>query len=380
MKKILLGTTAVIALGAISTDAFAADKIKLGLGGFMRHYVGVIDNDEASNTGTNNTNRGMSLSQWSNTEIYASGSTTLDNGLKISTTVQFEGDGNVTRAVDESYITVSSDAMGALTVGSTEHAIANMGVRAPNAGKFDWNDYETWAKMAATSAANTNFTFTNGQDMDYNGDKAAKLKYISPTFSGVTAFGSYSAAEGANTYDARRINRNTTTDGSSFGLAYSGELGGASINADIGQFRWNGIAKDTQGGLTVGMAGFTVGGSYVRIQDDDGSASNADNNSSTNRAASDGNQWELGVGYATGPYSLSAAYTRSKTDGSNTVAGSNKDTAWNMVAAYDMGAGVALSANYFHLKRDMEGTSSTSYANGKPASVSGVIAGIEVGF
>jgi len=372
MKKILLGTTAVIALGTMSTEAFAADKIKLGLGGFMYHYVGVVNDDEASEAATGN-NRAMGLSQDSNTEVYVSGSTTLDNGLTVAATMQIETDGQEGgNSTDESYLSVSSDAMGMVYVGVTKHALQKKATYAPNASKFGWYDLDDWAQMADTTGANTPFTFT-AYKPNLLLDDSNKLGYMSPSFGGVSIVASYSAAEGTGASDADSLDRNAAHDGSSFGVVYSGELSGAAVKADLGQYRYNGQYNGTQVGASVGMSGFTIGGHYVKFSDD---------NSSNAAAATDvsfaGNQWDLGVGYTTGPYSVSASYMSAKED-NTTASGSDKDTAWRVSGTYDMGAGVGLTATYFNLKRDLEG-SGTAFTTGKSAQVNGVIAGIEVGF
>lgn len=194
MKKILLGTTAVIALGAISTEAFAADKIQLGLGGFMRHYVGVVSDDEAANGASDNSNRAVGFNQNSNTEVYFSGSTTLDNGLTVAAKMELEADGETTgNSTDASFLTISSDAMGALTLGTTTHASDDFDVNAPNAGNFGYGDLDDWAQMAATSAGN-NQAFSFVARRDWNGGNANKIKYVTPTFSGVTGFASYTTS------------------------------------------------------------------------------------------------------------------------------------------------------------------------------------------
>jgi len=112
------------------------------------------------------------------------------------------------------------------------------------------------------------------------------------------------------------------------------------------------------------MAGFTVGGGYSDFDD-----------TATGSSVNNGNAWELGIGYVTGPYSVSAGYMAAKDNGTAAVAGDDKDTKWKIAGTYDMGAGVALTANYFHNKRDAEGTAATT-----DSTISGVIAGIEVNF
>ncbi|HEY9078575.1 porin [Magnetovibrio sp.] len=367
MKKILLGTTAVIALGAMSSEAFAADKIKLELGGFMRHYVGLTNSDEVAST-RSDTSRDKDISQWSNTEIYFTGNTTLDNGIKVAARVEMEADGAVSKNVDRSWLTISSDAMGALSIGHHPHFGDDNMVRVPNAGNFDWGDTDPWAGVATSATAPTAAFATVAPDISDAGGDSAKLKYTSPNFSGITVGFSYSAAEAADASNARRVQGNTAQDGSTLGIAYSGDLGGAAVSADLTRMNFGANDQDvTHFGLNVGMAGFTVGGGYSDFND-----------TRTGSNLADGDAWELGVSYATGPYSVSAGYMSAKDKGT-AAAGSDKDTKWNIAATYDMGAGVALAANYFHAKADPEGTG-TTIATGKSTSISGLIAGIEVGF
>lgn len=374
MKKILLGTTAVIALGTMTTEAFAADKIKLGLGGFMRHYLGVSNHDEVAATANTSTARGENLQQWSNSEVYFRGSTTLDNGLKVSVDMQMEADRSTAanRRMDISSVSVSSDTLGALTVGGTAHAGDDFLVRVPNASNFDWGDTDTFGGVATAANTNTSAFAVVASDITDMGSKDGKLKYVTPTFSGFTGYASYTTGEGAgfNQTTGAGVTRNGANDASTFGVAYEGELGGVSVSADVTHFRKNASYNVTHGGLNLGMAGFTVGGGYSDFNDDASNTGTA--NVAANANQNDGKAWELGVGYETGPYSVSAGYMQAKDNGT-TAAGKDKDTKWQVSAAYDMGAGVNLSALYFHSKADAEGATAAN-------SVSGVIAGIEVGF
>jgi len=365
MKKILLGTTAVIALGTMSSEAFAAEKIKLELGGFMRHYVGLTNSDEVASTDSAAA-RDKDISQWSNTEIYFTGNTTLDNGIKVAARVEMEADGAATTNVDRSWLTISSDAMGALSIGHHPHFGDDNMVRVPNAGNFDWGDTDSWAGTATAAATSSAVFAPVSVDISDAGGDSAKLKYISPNFSGVTVGMSYSAAEAGNASNARRV-LGTAEDGYTFGAAWSGDLGGAAVSADVTRMNFGANNQDvTHVGLNVGMAGFTVGGGYSDFND-----------TAANSSVADGNAWELGVSYATGPYSVSAGYMRAEDKNTVATPGDDKDTKWNIAATYDMGAGVALAANYFHSKADPEGTGTVANS---ARTVSGLIAGIEVGF
>lgn len=370
MKKILLGTTAIVALATMSSEAFAADKIKLELGGFMRHYVGVINHDEVGPANTN-VARGVSLAQWSNSEIYFRGATTLDNGLNVSVDTQMESStrtvGN--RNFDIASLTVSSDAMGALTIGSSNHGVDQFATRAPMASNYDWGDAASLGMVAKTAAAaSSNFTYAAG-DLTALGGKGESLKYVSPNFSGAQVFASYSAGTGTTGNNVQVTS--AVDDSYSYGVAYSGEMGGATIAADLAHAMVDAGYDLNRAGLNVGMAGFTVGGSYTDFND----TTTANTQTTATTSDQNGNAWELGVSYVTGPYSVSVDYMTAKNDGDTAVAGSNKDTAWQVAGTYDLGAGVALTGTYFTSKANGEGAAANT-----DRKASGVLAGIEVGF
>ena len=74
MKKVLLGTSALLGAGLVASPAFAADGIKLELGGFFRTAVeGNWDNNSAHALGNNRYNDSVD----SDGEIYFTGKTML---------------------------------------------------------------------------------------------------------------------------------------------------------------------------------------------------------------------------------------------------------------------------------------------------------------
>jgi outer membrane protein OmpU len=346
MKKILLGTTALVAMGVISEQAFAADKIALGMGGFMRDYIGYANDEDAGNTTHN-------VGMWTNTEVNFKGNTTLDNGINVAVRMDLEMDGATTRTVDVSYLTLSSDSMGALSMGVQFHGLDDFNVGAPMVGPVGWGNEGDWAAGLSST--------TNG--IANTGDATIKLKYVTPSMNGLTGYVSYTPGEGfGRASNGRAVAYNVASDGSTVGVAYEGEFSGAAVSANLGHMNdTNANLEYTVFGLNVGMNGFTVGGSY-EAQSDQAAGS----------SALDGNAWDLGVSYATGPYEISAAYMQAQNDGA-VGGGSNEDTHWNLGATYDLGAGVALAGNYYYAKGNPEGA-------GVNTSVSGVVAGIEVSF
>ena len=78
MKRILLGSTALAAAGAVAaTPAVAEEGVKLGLGGYYNTFFWVGDYSESSNDTRDMTNTGL----FADGEVHFKGSTTLDNGI-----------------------------------------------------------------------------------------------------------------------------------------------------------------------------------------------------------------------------------------------------------------------------------------------------------
>src|SRR5439155_19344608 len=90
MKKLLLGSTALVAGGLMAAPAMAADPIKIGLGGYYQFFVnaGGIESVYALN---GNSIQYKGLSFYQEGEIYFNGQTKLDNGTTIGLQVELEG-------------------------------------------------------------------------------------------------------------------------------------------------------------------------------------------------------------------------------------------------------------------------------------------------
>ena len=355
MKKILLGTTALIAMGMVSSQAVAADKISLSLGGFMKQYVAVTDGDATTTAATPNAENDL-ISTYGNTEVYFSGKTTLDNGLTVGVMVQLEADSaDVTsKNADVSALTISSDSMGQLLIGADTGAADKLMNVAPKVGPEDISGINGYA---ATNGIGDIETRTSES-------KANKLRYISPTFGGVTVAVSHAPSSTNND----KIVAGGSASRTQAILAYSGEFSGVGVNFDIAREQIQQVTEQTRAGLVLAMGGFSVGGSYAAFNDnDEGNISSSVSN--------DGNVWDLGVGYATGPYKFAVTYSDAEVD--NTSADADQDTAttWSVGGSYDMGAGVNLVGQYMKGKYQNELGTLTTTNN-----PSVFIAGVEVSF
>ena len=99
MKKILLGSTAIVAAGMIASvpTADAASKMKLGVGGYMEQWFGFTSGDD----GVAQDYSGFDIK--SDPEIFFKGKTKLDNGITVGVNVQLEATQNGDQ-IDEQYM------------------------------------------------------------------------------------------------------------------------------------------------------------------------------------------------------------------------------------------------------------------------------------
>lgn len=181
MKKVLLGTTALLGAGLVASPAFAADGIKLGIGGFFKTaYMVVFDDDSEGDLGNEHNTDGV----FSDGEIYFQGSTVLDNGLEVGARVELETE-NANDQIDEAWVFFSGG-FGEIHIGSEDDALANNCLVPPGGtGNFSAYSPNQWgannAGLIASPLAFTSNTVCSG--VDDKGD-AQKILYVTPNFAG----------------------------------------------------------------------------------------------------------------------------------------------------------------------------------------------------
>ncbi len=137
MKKLLLGSTALVVGGLMAAPAMAADPIKVGVGGYYTFYAiaGGISSSYATN-GTFTSYKGLFFAQEG--EIHFVGQTKLDNGTSVGVNVELEawnpnagGTGTVA-TIDEAFLFAFGD-WGRVEFGSRDAASYRMYYGAPSA-------------------------------------------------------------------------------------------------------------------------------------------------------------------------------------------------------------------------------------------------------
>jgi predicted porin len=326
MKKILLGTSALVAAGVISSAAHASEPLKLEVGGYMDWWVAAVSQDDAFETAESPTQYN-NVDVFGNGEVHFKGSTTLDNGIKIGVQVELEG-GNRDESdpIDESYVTIDSQ-YGRLVIGSDDNVAYSMHVSAPDVGRLGIEEsYLTEDNGMTGHPSNFNQSVLDTTAIDTD-DDAQKITYISPTYAGLTVGASYVPGTSDLTgEDTTLATPNNFDDGYALGLTYSNDnVMGASVTVSGGYGSYdkkgNANVQEYSIGTNVSFNEYTVGGAYRNIEDN----------------GRDDMVWDIGVAYEQGPYAYSVAYMRAHAN----VTGDDEERETLLVSGrYNMGAGV----------------------------------------
>lgn len=179
MKKVLMGTTALVAAGMMAGAAQAQEEmmeepISLSVGGYYRAAIGSVSgNDGPGQPEADRHTIGIAQ----DSEVSISGETVLDNGLTVGVRAHLEviGANPGTDTFDEVWMYFRDD-FGQLRLGSINSVRQEMTNLAPSgASNFGVNTpFFTFATNSGLATFN-----------DSIGDEhAAKLVYFSPTFNG----------------------------------------------------------------------------------------------------------------------------------------------------------------------------------------------------
>jgi hypothetical protein len=238
MRKVLLTTTALIALGGIS--AATAD---VNISGKLIQRYNQWSDDDAATAGANNSSMTKDLQLW------IQSSATLDNGMTVGGNIRLRGEG-VGTPDDRNYVVVGGD-FGSITWGSTWAPIYS------NSVGYNWmDDTNSGGEYSGGSVGGTATTddgatrsrvFTDSYTS--TSGKAQKVIYTTPSINGLKASVSFADAgatsEGDHTSiavvynngpmkvyyateDAEHADSNSTTQDTElreYGLQYSADFG-----------------------------------------------------------------------------------------------------------------------------------------------------------
>jgi len=382
----LLSTSALVAAGLVGVMQFASAQtapgtpISVVIGGFVEQTFGHASNKNDVTQATTLA-RPNNSAQFTDSEIFFGGRTTLSNGIVVGFDVQLKGFSQ-TDQIDESYIFIDG-AFGRALIGSENSADVIMHMGTPAAGRAygtNGSSAQSWifrptnvtviSDPSSPGCPVSGGTATMGAA---TGCDQQRVTYFTPRMAGFQFGGSYtpnSNREDSNGFDDKRANR---TGGLSAAANYMNNFGGVQVNTSAGITSYGAIDNATAGtanasdykdyaiGLQVGAAGFMVGGSYRKVD--------------AARAVENGYGWSVGATYTTGPIAVGLSYLSSKTDGLATNVNSDKLKQTLFSANYALGPGIDLIGSVFHVKWDDEGTAAADHNSG-----TGMVAGIRLTF
>lgn len=376
MKKILLGTTGLVAVALLATAA-SADTPKVTLGGFSDFQAGYTSDDKDANR------RDADFRNDNEITVKVDGKT--DGGLMYGAQIDLEAD--TTDDVDNQgtnaarTFTYLSGNWGRVEMGDVNSAAGNMRVDASTLAAAtggingSWNyfvnsqgdrgnaQFITMSKLVVEHGSTT----VDGDESNYN---STKFSYYTPKFSGFQAGVTYTPTINRGQSVDKQDNNGGFENIWNLALGYEGTFSNVKLAAaatyemaDLESGFAIANAEDVSawniGGL-VGYQGFSVAASYGDW-DDSALASGVDSN----------DYWTLGAGYTAGPIGVSATYIDSTRQSAAAV--ENEFTNLVLGAEYKLAAGLTPYAEVSFYDFDSQGA---TYDNQGTA----IILGTQVAF
>lgn len=324
MKKILFGTSALIAAAFGSAGGASAAGIELGFSGGYTFGAGALYSKGYDNGGPNASKyKGVFISD-GNILVNAKG--TLDNGLSFGARILLPIEGGASYEESVGWVEGS---FGRLEIGHEDGAhdrstpaVAGTWFNAAAGGGilFDYVGVPgaTFVTEWGSNAFGSNTPFGSGFTLDgADTSDALKATYWTPSFSGFKAGVSYIPR--TYPYSSGRTGNTeltTSNDAWEFGVRYTGNFNDVSVDVGggytldpYGDSRASGIRTTRDSWAVAGNVGFgqfTVGATY----EDRGASRHYYGNGDVRGNADHGTGFGVGGTYETGPWTFGAAYAR----------------------------------------------------------------------
>ena len=332
MKKLLSGTTAIVAAGMLAGAAQAADPISVGVGGYFS--AGVLVTNQDLDEGKRNHNFAREG------EIIFSGSATLDGDLLQTVGVQVELEAeNLDGQIDETFMYFGGP-FGQLRLGADDGAMQNMGVYpAGVSASVGGIVFCTFSEVGGAGGGCSVGEGAFGLGPDYDSEK---IGWYSPRVGGASIAISYTPeagqATGGGSPNKDLAKSNDAGEHSelwAIGGNWSGEFAGGNVTVGAGYVTGTLEVPDGDtdmdvtewiAGVSVSMQGITVGGNYS--VDDQGKSAVKDR---TTIAVGASTALNLGM-----PMTLGVTFV-------NTERADSDNTAISVGLSHSVGGGVSIA-------------------------------------
>lgn len=334
MKKTLLGTTALVAVGLLAGPALASDPLKVTVGGNVVTGFYVIDADDFGGNTFQDTKVALVAR---NIDIKAEG--TLDNGLVagVDAKLMLDNDWNTGNSPFASFrqlFAYLEGGFGRFEIGGTDGAAYKMHYTSPWFVPGNGVDSPNILNSIAGYYGIRHSTFS------LLATDANKVSYFTPRLAGFQLGVSFTPEANVKGPQANGLWLPVsagTTDVFEVAVNYAGTLGGVDLGLDgfytQGDANTAGVDPNEYGvGANIGYAGFTLGGAYYKAED---------TFSYYTPAANDENRvWTAGLKYATGPWTVGVSYLDSDATGAYGLGTDPQTTTWQVGGGYNLGSGV----------------------------------------
>ncbi|MEO3434920.1 porin [Inquilinus sp. CAU 1745] len=304
MKKVLLGTSAIVGFGLLASPAFA--QLELAITGSTQFEFGYVDEDEDGGAERDHDFRQDGVIQFNADGV-------ADNGLEYGAEIEMDdisaggsgGDGDDIE-IDEQYLYIGGG-FGQIRLGDKEGPVANFMVAAPTvaSGGYDGN----YSAYTVGSAGSYLYDADDGLNSD-----STKIHYLTPNFGGFQAGISYAPTPTGEGKDGIGDRSNELGDAIEIGGAYNGDFGGFDLTLGAGYVTASGDAGDDyngyDAGVSVGFGGFTFGVGYVALTDTPATVDNGLDSTDPLFASTgldEQETWQVGAAYTTGPWTVGAS-------------------------------------------------------------------------
>jgi outer membrane protein OmpU len=401
MKKTLLVTSALVAAGLFSSEAFAQAKpMSLTIGGFYVAHIVAVDQDSqaavgglASGGGFQSTDKAITDSG----EIHFKGSLPLDNGITVGFHMEMELMTHQDQ-IDEGYLTFAGS-FGRFMIGQNDPVGREMGRGAPSANRATGEAFginENGIQTAPVTRAGTAFANFAGSAGDRQANAAAgggggnnrglagavfstvgalnqgdgeELFYQTPNFSGFVGYAMWKPRTVEFGFEQAAVNINNATNlfGDLFGVAisYDGKFGDVAVRAGAAwesgdpqstftlagtAFNLDGRQNGYNGHLLFNVAGFDFGGSVRYVDFDLHSRAGGVALAATDRREMGLLNFDLGVAYTFNPFKVGLTYFNGsdETFSNAPAAGEVNRQAYMLSGSYQLGPGVFMDAGVIH--------------------------------
>jgi len=385
MKKHLLGTSALVAVGLMAGQANAADKFSLGVGGFIEEWFGYSQKDSDNSAVTNGPKAsrdytGGQFGIMTDAELHMKGTINLDNGIKVTGRMEIEINADKQNmSVDEVWLQISSDNLGMIEIGEQDPITDAIGKGAPSYG-IGFSDAKKWLDNTPGTGGDSNL---EGIKVVGTSEDQGKINYYTPATwqkaTGLQAAFSY-MPDLTNNDSEPNVDRNTEAANAwAAGISYSQNLFDIDTNLTYAYYNQSNTSLVNRNAGLLSITGHQMsanfkyaawefGGGYVREFEDNRKPVGV--NAVT---VGEGYAWNVGLGYTIDAWKFSVGHLYVQKQGDMLKPGFSRRTVDMVDASYELGGGISWATSVFHQAQASTDTDQQNQTNGGWGIVTGIV-------